>query len=128
VTTDYAEWADKGEVAGGVRLTVMSAPVVSADELVQVVHVVEHTEPGAQVYVMGPKPVYGEYVDGRLATASPPAGEDPLAPLLYDGPVLPGPHIDSNYEITSYHLPPGEHEIRWEFNGRRSNLLRVRVD
>jgi hypothetical protein len=129
VVAGYPTWADKGQMIDGVRLTVMSAqPCYSSGEPVRIVHVADHTEPGREVYVMGPKPVYGEYVDGRLMTATPPVDEDPLAPLLYDGPVLPSPRADTNYEVTSYILPPGEHEIRWKMANRESNVLRLRVE
>lgn len=129
VAAGYPLWPDKGPIVNGVRLTLMSARAnYRRGESVQVVHVADHTEPGRQVYAMGPKPVYGEYVDGQPATPAPPADEDPLAPLLYDGLVLASPQVDANYEVTTYVLPPGEHEIRWEMGDRRSNVLRVRVD
>jgi hypothetical protein len=64
----YADWADKGPIANGVRLTVMSArDAYRAGEPVHVIHVVEFTEPGVTIYAMGPKPIYGEWVDGRRA-------------------------------------------------------------
>jgi hypothetical protein len=46
---------------------------------------------------MGPKEVFGEYVDGKLASRAAKAQPD-----AYDGVVLPSPGVDSNYDVTSY--------------------------
>lgn len=124
----YAGWEEKGRVANGVRVTIMSARSgYSPGEPVHVIHVVEFTEPGATIHAMGPKPIYGEWVDGRRTTPEPPGPDEALAPALYDGVVLPSPGIDSNYEITSYHLEVGEHEIVWRPGGLSSNTLKLNV-
>lgn len=99
----------------------------SAGEPVHVIHVVEYMEPGRTIYAMGPKPIYGEWIDGRRATPEPPGPGEALAPALYDGLVLPSPGIDSNYEITSYDLAAGQHEIVWRPDGLTSNTLKVIV-
>jgi len=125
----YESWPERGEVVDGRRLTIMADPTrVPPEQRVEVLHVVEILEPGRELYIMGPKPVYGEYVDDRLATEPPPGGEDPLVPLLYDGATLPSPGVDGNYEITSYAFAdPGRHEIQWRLDGLRSNVLVVEV-
>jgi hypothetical protein len=128
VASSYPGWADKGRIVDGVRLTLMcrkdqdhtGAPL-------HLIHVVEFVEPGHTVYVMGPKAVYGEYVDGTLATAPLPEGRDPLVPLDYDGVTLPSPATDFNYEITAYCLPPGDHELCWRLGRYHSNTLKIRV-
>jgi hypothetical protein len=77
---------------------------------------------------MGPKPVYGEYVDGQLVTAAPPPGEDPLVPPIYDGITLPSPAVDYGYDITSYRFSkPATHEIQWRLDSLRSNLLTLEI-
>lgn len=125
VAKGYAAWPDKGPLREGVRLTVMSAKrSYAVGEPVRVIHVVEYTEPGRTVYAMGPKTVYGEHLDGRLVTP-PPEDGDPLELLDYDGLTLPSPGVDFNYEITSYGLTPGEHEISWRLGAFRSNTLKV---
>lgn len=125
----YESWPERGVPVDGRRLTIMADPTrVRPDQHVEVLHVIEIFEPGRQLYVMGPKRVYGEYVDGRLATEPPPAWEDPLVPLLYDGATLPSPGVDGNYEITSYSFAdPGPHEIEWRLDGLRSNVLVIEV-
>ncbi len=93
----------------------------------QIFHVFEATRPGQQVFVMGPKPVYGEWVDGVQVTPTGPVGEE-LAPLLYDGVVLESPATDANFEVTSYRFSVGEHTIEWKpVEGLSSNILRIRA-
>jgi hypothetical protein len=82
----------------------------------------EVVEPGHEVFVMGPKTICGEYVDGQLATpaAAPAQG--------YDGPVLDSPEVDYNYDITSYRFAqPGIHQIYWKIGDLRSNTLNLEV-
>lgn len=94
----------------------------------RVVHVHEATRPGIELYVMGPKAIYGEYVDGVLASPAA-AGHAPG----YNGLVLPSPGIDQNYEVSVYRLGPGKHTIQWRFATLsrpevfRSNVLKLEV-
>jgi hypothetical protein len=124
----YAEFPDKGPVAHGYRLTILTGRTsYRAGEEVRVVHVCEAVEPGTELFVMGPKQVYGEEVDGVPVTP-PPLGIDPLRPAEYDGRVLPGPAADANYEITSYRFDaPGTHTIRWCPRSPASNELRLEI-
>jgi hypothetical protein len=95
---------------------------------VRVIHVMEALEPDVPRYVVGPKEVIGESVDGELRTADAVPGVDPLVPATYDGPVLDGPGVDFNWEITSYRFAePGRHVIVWEPGDLRSNVLTVDV-
>jgi hypothetical protein len=122
----YEGWEDRGPERDGRRLTLMALQTsVPVGEAVEVLHVYEVLDGDHRLHVMGPKPVYGERLDGRAATApEPPAGDDPFAPGLYDGRVLPGPGIDCNFETTSYSFSsPGRHEVTWEIAGLRSNSL-----
>jgi hypothetical protein len=123
----YETWADRGEARGGRRLTIMTATTeVGPGGPVEVEHVVEALGPEHRLYVMGPKPVLGEQVDGAPQGKAPPP--DSLEPGDYDGVTLPGPGIDANFEATTYAFDePGEHEIVWEAGGLRSNVLRIRV-
>ena len=77
--------------------------------------------------VMGPKGIFGEYVDGRLATYG---AEAP--PEDYNGRVLESPEVDHNYESSIYTLPPGKHTIQWRFKTLsgtylESNVLTIEV-
>jgi hypothetical protein len=119
----------EGPPSRGYRLTVLAATTsVAVNETVRVVHVCESVSGDAPLYVMGPKPVYDEYVDGVRATEPPPAGEDPFAPASYDGRVLPGPGVDTNYEVMEYAFTsPGEHTVQWRPGGIASNTLRFTV-
>jgi len=129
VARGYPHWPDKGTVTNGMRITIMTGKsVCNTGEEVRVIHVFEATEPGAEVYVMGPKPVFGEYVDDVLVTEPPPDVEDPWVPLEYDGATLPSPAVDYGYEITSYAFDrPGMHHIYWRLGPLQSNTLEVEV-
>ena len=119
----------EGPESRGYRLTIRSAVTsVAVGDAVRVVHVCESVAEGAELYVMGPKPVYDEYVDDIRATDRPPAGEDPFAPASYDGRVLPGPGVDTNYEVIEYAFTsPGEHTVQWRLGEKGSNTLRFTV-
>ncbi len=122
----YEGWEERGPEHDGRRITLMALRTsVAVGETVDVMHVYEVLDGERSLYVMGPKPVYGERLDGEPATpAEPPEGDDPFAPGLYDGRVLPGPGVDGNFEVTSYTFSePGRHEVTWEVAGLRSNAL-----
>ncbi len=125
----YPDWPDKGEVVDGRRITIMTgATSCAAGEEVRVAHIFEAVEPGEAVFIMGPKPVYGEYVDGVLATLVPPNPDSPWVPTFYAGATLPSPAVDYGYEITSYRFEEsGEHTIVWDLGPLRSNRLVVTV-
>lgn len=124
----YPSWTDRGQLVNGMRLTIMTGELrVSPGEEVRIVHVLEATEPGHEVFVMGPKDVHGEYVDSLLATSLPPV---PTYPWLgvYDGRVLDSPAADYNYEVTSYRFStPGPHRIQWRLGDLESNILEIHV-
>jgi hypothetical protein len=114
----YADWLDRGPVSGGERLTLLALPTeVGVGEPVEVMHVYEITEPGRTLHVMGPKPIFGEMLDGTPATPPPPDDDDPLHPGLYD-----------NFERTTYTFSsPGRYELVWSVNGLTSNTLAIDV-
>jgi hypothetical protein len=116
-------------VVGGYRLTLLTAKTAyAAGEPVRVFHVCESVAPDRPLYVMGPKHVCGEYVDGRLATEPPPEA-NPLAPRSYDGRVVDGPGVDANYDVTEYRFDtPGRHTIEWRLGAHVSNLVTVEVE
>jgi hypothetical protein len=130
VAKRYPAFEDKGPVRKGIRITLLTAKLkVAAKEEVRVIHVLEAVEPGHDVYAMGPKFVFEEYVDGALATRR------WEGPGVYDGAVLKSPSADFNYEITSYRFAkPGRHTIVWkggdpsgESVGLSSNPLTIDV-
>jgi hypothetical protein len=127
VARSYPRFSDKGILVSGMRLTLMSGQLrCRVGEEVRIIHVVEIVDPGRKVYVMGPKPVYGEYVDDRLVTAPPP--EDVFVPGTYNGLTLPSPAVDYNYDITTYRFDHiGEHRIQWRLETLRSNVLTIVV-
>jgi hypothetical protein len=130
VARGYPEWKDKGPFIDQRRITLLCAKGTFAqNEEIHVLHVVETLRPGDELYVMGPKQVLGEYVDGTLVTAPAPQGPDPLEPTgIYDGMVLPSPAADYNYEITVYRFSsPGVHEIQWKLGALESNVLRLTI-
>jgi hypothetical protein len=129
VARRYPSWPHKGPLKDGKRLTIMTKKVTYAvNEGVRVIHIAEVVKLGEMVYVMGPKPVYDEYVDGKLATGPLPEGGDPLVPNIYQGLTLPSPAADYNYEITAYRFSePGTHQIQWKPGPLRSNVLTFKV-
>ena len=129
VARGYPGWADKGTVVDGMRLTILTKDAKCAvGAEIRVIHVLEVVEPGRKVYIMGPKPVFGEYVDQAPATPPPPEGEDPFVPSTYNGMTVPSPAVDYGYEITQYRFErPGVHEIWWRLPPLESNVLRLEV-
>jgi hypothetical protein len=132
IARSYWSFKDKGRLSPkGERLTILTSTTeVGVGEEVCIVHVHETTKPGPEIYWAGPKPVYGETINGRAVT--------PLSFLEYDydGEVVPTPEVDFNYDVTKYRLPRGTHIIRWsmrppfrEHGGKlTSNELRIVVD
>jgi hypothetical protein len=113
----------RGPLQEGARITILTERArYKVGEEVRVIHVLEAPAPGVQLYVMGPKSIHGEYVDGVERT--PPAP----APGTYDGRVLQSPGVDFNYEVTTYRFTtPGPHRIQWRAEGRESNVLELEV-
>jgi hypothetical protein len=129
VAQGYPAFPDKGRIVDGYRLTILTRSIaIPAGEPVHIIHVCEAVVPGLLLYVMGPKPVHDEYVNGILATKALPEGEDPLVPDLYDGRIVRGPGIDYNHEITQYRFrKPGIYLIQWRPGKFSSNTLAIKV-
>jgi len=123
VAATYARSPIRGPLKDGVRITILTerAKYKVGDE-VRVIHVLEAPEPGRELYVMGPKAIYSEYVDGVERTPPPPGAQ------TYDGAVVPSPGADFNYEVTTYRFTaPGVHRIQWRADGRESNVIELEV-
>jgi hypothetical protein len=129
VAARYPGFPAKGEPVNGYRITILTKkPAYAVGEPVRVVHVCESLTPDGALYVMGPKPVLGEYVDDELATEPAPPDGDPLVPQSYDGRVLQGPGLDFNYEITEYRFATaGQHTVQWRLSPYLSNVLSLEV-
>lgn len=126
----YPTYANKGAWRDDIRITVMTQKsVYKPGEEIKVIHIVEAVKTGYELYIMGPKEIYGEYINNVLVTtAIPKDRDDPLIPLLYDGAVLPCPAVDYNYEITTYTFSkPGVYNIQWKLGELVSNLHKIRV-
>jgi hypothetical protein len=123
VAATYARSPVRGPLHDGARITILTERTkYKVGEEVRVIHVLEAPEPGRELYVMGPKPIHGEYVDGVERT--PPAP----APAPYDGRVVPSPGVDFGYEVTTYRFTsPGTHRIQWRADGRESNVIELEV-
>lgn len=130
VAQAYPDWSGKGALVRGQRLTILSArSSYRVNETVRIIHVFEVAEPGSDVYVMGPKPVHGEYVDDRLVTPPAMQGDASLRPLGYDGRVLTSPAVDYAFDMTAYAFPePGLHRVVWRVDGMTSNELVIEVN
>jgi hypothetical protein len=124
VAATYAKSPVRGPLHEGARITILTERTkYKVGEEVRVIHVLEAPEPGRELYVMGPKPIYSEYVDGALRTPPPPP-----VPAPYDGRVVPSPGADFNYEVTTYRFTaPGPHRIQWRDGGRESNVIELEV-
>lgn len=123
IAKSYPMADEKGGIVGGIRLTILTKKQhYQVGEEVRVIHVMEVVEPGHELFIMGPKPVYGEYVDDRPVTPQRLEVQD------YDGAVLESPNVDYNYDITSYRfLEPGRHRIHWQMGELRSNTLELEI-
>lgn len=124
VAKQYPNFKGKGDVVEGRRITIMCRKnTYRVHEEVRVIHVLEVTEAGQEIFIMGPKAVFGEYVDDHLMT---PAASDQVD--LYNGRVVSSPGVDYNYDITTYSFAtPGRHTIYWHMNGLRSNTLELEI-
>jgi hypothetical protein len=129
VARRYPGLEPKGPVVDGHRLTILAAKArYRVGEEIRVIHVHEVLDLDKSVYPMGPKPVRGEHVDGRLVTPAVLADPAPLVPTTYDGRVLSGPAVDYNWEITRHRFQaPGRHSIQWRVGVHVSNLLIVEI-
>lgn len=129
VARGYPTCSDKGPILDGKRLTILTKKTTyQVNEEIRVIHVVEVIEGGHHVYVMGPKLIYGEYVDGQLVTEPLPDRDDPLVPRMYNGAVLPSPAVDYNHEITTCTFSePGTHQIYWKLGSLQSNVLKLEL-
>jgi hypothetical protein len=123
VAATYATSSVRGPLHDGARITILTGRTkYQVGEEVRVIHVLEAPEPGRTLYVMGPKPIYSEYVDGVERTPPPPG------PQPYDGRVVPSPGVDWNYEVTTYRFQrPGPHRIQWRADGRESNVIELEI-
>jgi hypothetical protein len=129
LTATYLRRPEKGSLQDSQRLTIMTRKdSYMVGEEVRVAHVREVIEPGRNLYVMGPKPVVGEYVDGLLYGQAIVDGNDAFTPKEYDGRVAKSPGIDDNFEITAYRFArSGSHEICWRPGRWCSNTLKIWV-
>jgi hypothetical protein len=130
VARGYPSAPSKGVWIDQRRLTLLTARLrIRVGEPVRVIHVAETTRAGDQLYVMGPKPIRGEHVDGALRTTAAPGSGDPLAPAgIYDGRVMPAPAVDYNWDVTEYSFSSaGSHTIVWKLGALVSNQLIVEV-
>jgi hypothetical protein len=113
-----------GEIHNALRMTILTARTsYRVGEAVRVLHAVEAVDASVEAWVMGPKPVFGEHVDG-VDRGPPP--EVPGYPWvgIYDGRVVRGPAGDFNFNITSYTFDtPGRHTIEWRLGELRSNTI-----
>jgi hypothetical protein len=126
----YPSASAKGAWIDQRRITLLTARLrVRVGEPVRVIHVSETTRPGDQLYVMGPKPIRGEHIDGALRTAAAPASGDPLVPAgLYDGRIASAPAVDYNWDVTEYSFSAaGSHTVEWKLGALVSNQLVVEV-
>jgi len=130
VAKAYQEWRDKGPLIDGRRLTIMAKKrAYHVNEEVRIIHVVEAPLPGYKIYVMGPKRIFNEYVNGHLQREAMSLDQtNPFSPADYDGRVLDSPAIDYNFEITTYSFAdPGVYQICWQPGQWKSNLLEIEV-
>jgi hypothetical protein len=128
VVRAYPTGRIRGPLVGGTRVTILTAKKsYRVGEEIRVIHVAEFTKPGEEVFVMGPKPVTGEYLDDALVSEPVPAW-GPFTTIIYDGAVVKSPWADTNYEITTYRIgTPGLHRLQWRAGSVLSNVLCLRV-
>ena len=128
VAKSYPSWPSKGALSGGMRITLLTKKTRYAlGEQIRVIHVFEAPGPGIDVYVMGPKFVHGESVDGAAVSSAPEVKTYPWLGI-YDGAVLKSPAVDYNYDITTYRFSePGTHVLSWQLGPLRSNPITIEI-
>lgn len=128
VAKSYPSWPSKGALGNGMRITLLTKKTRYAlGEEIHVIHVFEAPGNGIDVYVMGPKFVYGESVDGTPVSGAPEINTYPWLGV-YDGAVLKSPAVDYNYDITTYRFSePGTHVISWQLGSLRSNPITIEI-
>jgi hypothetical protein len=124
VAARYPYLTTYGPLVAGTRLTILTDRTrYRVNEEVRVIHALEIPGPGGKLWIMGPKAIHGEYIDG-IDVAAPDS-----APGTYDGVVLDSPGVDFNYDITTYHFrEPGQHTIQWRIGSQASNTITIDVD
>ncbi len=124
VAMRYAEFASKGEVVAQKRRTIMTRKARYAPgEQVRVIHVFEVLAKGIEMEAMGPKPVFGEYLDQEQVTPSAPGAG------LYDGPLVVSPAVDFFFDVTTYRFErEGVHSLYWQPDAVRSNTLHLVIE
>ena len=131
VAQSYASFQNKGPIINGCRATILTKKnEYVVGEEIRVIHILEVVEPNKTIYVMGPKEIYNEFINGELVTKKKPRIID------CNGRVDESPGVDFNYEITTYSFDtPGIHTIFWRGAGEPfdnnldliSNSLKLQV-
>lgn len=128
---NYPYWIDKGSAIDGTRLTItVDKQDYKTGEAIRIGHIVEETEKGRTLYIMGPKTITGEFVNDSLRTPAVGQTTDdyPWLGMVYDGAILPSPGYDHNFEITEYRFDqPGTYHIQWKPGKFASNVITVNV-
>lgn len=126
VIRTYATWPAHGRARRHVRFSIGTAATrVKVGARVRILHVMESLDK-SQLWVMGPKAVYGLTVDGKLRGTLGPnvGGSEPWLGETYDGAVEPGPGLDTNFEISEFLFEtPGRHTVVWHVGAWTSNTL-----
>jgi hypothetical protein len=109
----YYSLNNKGPLVEGQRITILTKKnLYKVGEQIRVLHVLEAVTPGIDVYVMGPKKIYDEFIDEKLVSERGPGV------AIYDGAVMKAPWADFHYDITTYTIQqPGKHTIQWKGGG-----------
>jgi hypothetical protein len=130
VAKNYMDWGDKGILIDGRRLTIIAKKqCYNVSEEVRIIHILEAPLPGCMVYVMGPKRIFNEYINGHLQGEKMAFDQtDPFLPVEYDGRVLDSPATDLIFEVTIYSFTQlGEYEICWQPGKWKSNIFKLIV-
>jgi hypothetical protein len=123
VAERYNTFGDKGPLMDGHRRTILTAQTrYTIGDEVRVVHVYEVQAEGVEMEAMGPKHVYGEYLDEAHGTLPAPVGG------VYDGPRVLSPAVDFFFDVTTYQFDaPGDHTLYWQPDDVRSNTVRITI-
>lgn len=127
----YSSYKPKGPIKAGIRVTIMTERTnYKVGESVVVIHVLEAIKPGISVDGANHKPVYGEFIDGKLVSEKRP---EPRVRRIV-GIVRTSPTTDYDYGITTYTFEkPGTHTIQWkpnvdwDKNSIASNLITLNI-
>ncbi len=126
---EYSTSNSKGKWSQDRRISILTDHLTAkVGETIKIFHVFEDRSIGQELYIMGPKLVYGVWTDGKCTSAVPEGLAEYPFTLIYDGRTLPSPGWDYNFAFTTVSFNAiGKHEVVWKIGDLESNQLSISI-